>query len=76
MCFYGELHWQLVDDFFCVAIDDEADCFFGVDASLVAVEELVFADFACCGFVFYDCGVVVYVHVWEGVCSALASQQE
>ena len=34
------------DDFFGIAVDDEADGFFGGDATLVAVEELVLADFA------------------------------
>ena len=42
---HGKLHRQFVDDILGIAVDNEVDSGFGGDAALVAVEELVLADF-------------------------------
>ena len=76
LCFYGELHRQLVQYLFGIAVHDEADGLFCGYASLVAVEELLFADLACCGFMLHYGGVVVDVHIRECVCSAVAAEQQ
>jgi hypothetical protein len=72
----GKLHWEFVHDFFGVAVDDEGNGFFGRDAALVAVEELVFGDFGCCGFVLDDGGVVEDVDIRECVSAAGGAEQE
>ena len=71
-----KLHRQLVDDLLGIAVHNERDSFLGGNAALVAVKELVFADFAGRCLVFHDCCVVVHVHIGEGMCSALTAQQE
>ena len=76
LCFDGELHGELVEHVLGIAVDDEADGFLGGDATLVAVEELVLVDLRGSGFVLDGGGVVVDVHVGEGVGAALTAQQE
>ena len=76
LCFDGKFHWQLVDDLLCIAVHDERDGFLGRDAALVAVEELVLADFAGRCFVLDDCRIVVDVHVGEGMSAAMTAQEK
>ena len=52
--FDGELHGQLVEHLFGIAVDDQSDGILGGDAALVAVEELVLADFGGGSLVFND----------------------
>ena len=44
LCLDGKLHRQLVEHLLGIAVHDEAHGLLGGDATLVAVEELVFAD--------------------------------
>ena len=74
MSFDGELHRQFVHDLFGIAIDDEAYGVFDAYTALTAVEELVFADLASGGFVFYDSSRIADLHVRECVCSALIAE--
>ena len=74
--FDGELHGQFVHDFLGVAVDDEPDGVFETDASLLAVEELVFVDLGSRGFVFNGCCGVRDNHVREGVRAAFIAQEE
>ena len=74
--FYGKLHGQLVEHFFSISIDYQSHGLFCRNAALVAVEELVFADFLCGGLVLHYCCFVVYVHVGEGVCPTFAAQEQ
>ena len=70
MRFYGKFHRELVEHFFGITVDDESYGIFGRNASLIAVEELLFRYFGSGGFVLYDGGVVVDVYVRKCVCSA------
>ena len=42
--FYGKFHWEFVDYFFGIAVDNQIYGCLGGDAALVAIEQLVFAD--------------------------------
>ena len=74
LCFDSELHRELVHHFFGVAIDDEPDRFLYSYATLLAVEDLVFADLAGRSLVLDDRRIIIYVDVGEGVCSTAVTQ--
>ena len=76
LCFNGELHRQFVQYLLGISVDDEPDCLFGTNSSLVAVEELVLGNLGCGGLMLNYCAVVVYVHVRECVRTALVAQQQ
>ena len=52
--FDGKFHREFVDDFLGISVDDEVDSGLCRDATLVAIEELVFRDFRRGGFVFHN----------------------
>ena len=74
--FDSELHRELIHDFFGVAIDDEADSLLDSDTTLLAVEDLIFADLARGSFVLDDCGVIVYMDVGEGMSATAVREQK
>ena len=76
LCLDGELHGQFVHDLFGIAVDDESDSVLHADTSLLAVEELVFVDFAGRRFVLNGGGGVGYLHVGESVCAAFIAQEQ
>ena len=67
---------QLVQHLLGIAVHDKADGVFGVDAPLVAIEDLVFPDFRGGCLVFHNGGLVIHLQVGEGMCPALVSQQQ
>lgn len=72
---HRELHRQFLEYFLAEAIHDHADGVFGADASLIAIEDLVFTDLAGAGFVFHLGGRVLHFDVREGVGSTAITQQ-
>ena len=74
MRFYSKFHGKFVDDLLGIAIDDESDGVLGLDAALVAVEELVFGDLRGGSLMLYDGRLVLDVHIGEGVCTAVATR--
>jgi hypothetical protein len=65
--FHGKLHGQLIEDVFAVTVYNQGNGLFGADAPLVAVKNLVFANFGGGGFVFHAGRRVLYLDVGEGV---------
>ena len=76
MGFDGKFHREFVDDFLGISVDNEVDSGLCGDATLVAIEELVFRDFRRGGFVFHNGIGVVDVNVGERVRPARAAQQK
>ena len=59
-----------------IAIDDETDGLLRGDAALVAVEELVFADFAGRCLMLEDGRVVMHIHIGEGMGTAVGAKEQ
>ena len=76
LCLNSKLHWQLVEHVLGIAVDDKAYSLLGRDATLVAVEQLVFLNLGCCSLVLNNSRVVVDIHVGESVCSAVGTKQQ
>ena len=76
MRFDGEFHRQLAEDFFAEAVDDHRNRVFGRDAALIAVENLVLADFRGAGFVLDLRARVVHLNVRKSVRAALIADQK
>ena len=74
--FDSELHRELIHDFLSVAIDDEADCLLDSDTTLLAVEDLIFADLARGSFVLDDGGIIVYMDIGEGMSATAIREQK
>jgi len=71
--FDGKLHGEFLQHLFGIAVDDEADGLLGGNATLVAVEELVLGDLRSRCLMLKDGGVVVDVHIGEGVGTAVGA---
>ena len=74
--FDGEFHRETGEDFVGVAVDYEAYSVFGVEASLVAVEELLVADLGSGGLMLDDSRRVEALDVREGVGAAFRADQQ
>ena len=71
----GEFHWQFSQNFLAEAVDDHRDGIFGGEAALVAIEDLVLADFGGRGFVLYVGRGVAHIYVREGMRAALVADK-
>ena len=68
--FDGELHGQLAEDVLAEAVDDHADGFFGGDAALLEVEQLLLTDLAGGGLVLHPGAAVLHFDLGEGAGAA------
>src|SRR5829696_5990847 len=73
--FHRELHRQLLKDFLAEAVHDHRDGVLGVEPALLAVEDLVLADFRSGRLVLERAGGVLHVDVREGVRAAAVPDQ-
>ena len=74
--FGSKFERKFLQNSFGIAVHDEADGFFHTNTALLAVEELVFRDFAGRGLVFKDGAVVVAVGVGPRVRSTFIAHQQ
>ena len=74
--FDGELHGKFFEHFLGVAVDNQADSAFLVDAALLAVKQLVVGDFRGGGLMFHYGRLVVAFDIWPGVGTALVTHQQ
>src|SRR3984893_14289844 len=73
--FNCELHWQLQENVFAEAIDDQRNRIFLRDAALLQVEKLFFANLRSRSFVLHAGSVVHHLDVGECVGSATRTNQ-
>ena len=71
-----EFHWKFIEHLLSISVNDKSNSLFGRYAALIAIEELLLADFARRRFMFHHSRVVVDVHIRERVRTAVATQQE
>ena len=76
LCFHGQHHGQFVDVFAGIAPDNQSDSVFGRNATLVAIEQLVFGNLGSRGFVLHGGVVICHVDVGESVSAAVTAQQQ
>ncbi len=76
MSLNGELHWEFLQYLFGIAVDDKSYGLFCWDASLVAVEQLVFRNLRSRRLMFKDGSIVVHIHIREGVRTTVRAQQQ
>src|SRR5688572_16893398 len=72
---HRELHRQLAEDLLAEAVDDHRYRVLGLDAALVAVEDLVLSDLGGRRLVLHLRGGILDVDVGEGVGAALVADQ-
>src|SRR5438093_11492153 len=73
---HGEFHGKLAEYPFAEAVDDHRNGRFGRDAALLAIENLIFTDLRCCGFVLHPSRRVLHLDVRKRVRAALVPDQE
>ena len=69
----GKLHGEFLEHLLGIAVDDKANGLLCGDTTLVAVEELIFGNLRGRGLMLEDGGVVVDIHVGEGVGTAVGA---
>src|SRR2546421_12794650 len=74
--FDGKLHRPLAKDFFAETIHNHVDRVLGREAALVAVKDLVLADFRSRGLMFDARAGVLHLDIGEGVRAAFVAEQE
>ena len=75
LCLYGKLHRQLIEHILGIAIDDQANCLLGRNASLIAIEELVFRNLRGSRLMLKYGRIVMGIHIWEGMRTTIATQE-
>ena len=76
LCFNSKFHWEFVDYFPCISIDNYSDGIFSIYATLVTIKNLVLPDLRGCCLMFNDCRIISHFDIWEGMSSAFVAKQK
>src|SRR6266404_3054688 len=74
--FHGKFHRQLTKHFLAKSVDDHVDRVLSGQAALVAIKDLVLADFGSGGFVFHSRRGVFDLDIWKGMRTAFVPEQQ
>ena len=75
LSFDGEFHRKLSEHFLTEAAHDHVHCIFRRNATLIAVEDLIFPNLRCRRLMLYGSSWVLDFNVWESMRSATIAHQ-